>query len=311
MAERKPTVAVIGAGKMGLPLACVIAGNGARVIACDASRRVVDAINAGAPLVDEPGVPQRVAELVAAGRLSATTDTVAGVAESEVVIVIVPVLLTPEREADTSIIEAVSAQVAEGMRPGTLVSYETTLPIGTTRQLAGVLERGGLKAGEDFDLAFSPERVKSRSVLQTLSVTPKVVGGVTPASAERAASFYGAYLGAPVINVGTLEAAEMVKLAGMIYRDANIALANGLAGYCEAAGLDVLDVIEAANTNGEAHLLRPGIGVGGHCTPVYPYFAIHDARRRGWPLRVVEAARSSTRNSRPTASPCSSARSAP
>jgi nucleotide sugar dehydrogenase len=291
MPERKTAVAVIGAGKMGLPLACVIAGNGACVIACDANPRVVDAINRGAPLLNEPGVAEGVRALVAEGRLRASTDTVAAVAQSDVVIVIVPVLLTQEREADTSIIESVSAQIAQGMRAGTMVSYETTLPIGGTRRLAPLLERGGLKAGEGFDLVFSPERVKSRSVLQTLSRTPKVVGGSTPAAAERAARFYGEYLGAPVINVGTLEAAEMVKLAGMIYRDANIALANELACYCEADGLDAFDIIRAANTDGEAALLQPGIGVGGHCTPVYPYFAIHDARRRGMPLRMVEEGR--------------------
>ena len=291
MAEQKATVAVIGAGKMGLPLACAIAGNGATVTACDSSPRVVDAINGGKAQLDEPGVADVVAALVRERRLRATVDTAAAVAQSQVVIVIVPVLLTSAREADTSIIESVSAQIAEGMRAGTMVSYETTLPIGGTRRLLPILERGGLKAGEGFDLVFSPERVKSRLVLQGLARTPKVVGGFTPAAAERAARFYSEYLGAPVINVGTLEAAEMVKLAGMIYRDANIALANELAGYCEEVGLDVLDVIRAANTDGEANLLQPGIGVGGHCTPVYPYFAIHDARRRQAPLRLVEAGR--------------------
>ena len=291
MAEQKANVAVIGAGKMGLPLACAIAGNGATVTACDANPRVVEAINTGKPQMEEPGVADAVASLVRDGRLRATTDTAAAVAQSEVVIVIVPVLLTALREADTSIIEAVSAQIAQGMRPGTMVSYETTLPIGGTRRLLPILERGGLAAGKDFDLVFSPERVKSRSVLQGLGRTPKVVGGFTPAAAERAARFYSRYLGAPVINVGTLEAAEMVKLAGMMYRDANIALANELAGYCEDVGLDALDVVRAANTDGEANLLQPGIGVGGHCTPVYPYFAIHDARRRGAPLRMVEAGR--------------------
>jgi nucleotide sugar dehydrogenase len=114
---------------------------------------------------------------------------------------------------------------------------------------------------------------------------------VSPSSAERAAAFYEEYLGAPIINVGSLEAAEMVKLAGMAYRDVNIALANELARYAEAVGVDLNLLIDAINTNREAHVLLPGIGVGGHCTPVYPYFLIRDADRRGAPVRLPEMAR--------------------
>src|SRR5262249_26575546 len=156
----------------------------------------------------------------------ATTETADAVATSEVVVVIVPAVLTPERDVDTSVLEAATREIARGLRPGTLVSYETTMPVGGTRRfLLPALEESGLTAGEQFDLPFSPERVKSQQLLDHLTRNPKVVGGLTPAAAERAAAFYRTYLGAPVVNVGSLEAAEMVKLAGMVYRDVNIALA--------------------------------------------------------------------------------------
>jgi nucleotide sugar dehydrogenase len=122
-------------------------------------------------------------------------------------------------------------------------------------------------------------------------MTPKAVGGFDDASRERAVDLYRKYLGAPVDDVGTLEAAEMTKLMGMLYRDVNIALANELAGFCEVAGVDFSLVRAAANKDGEANLLLPGIGVGGHCTPVYPYFLTRESRRLGLTQRISEAAR--------------------
>jgi nucleotide sugar dehydrogenase len=116
-------------------------------------------------------------------------------------------------------------------------------------------------------------------VLEHLTRIPKIVGGVCLRSAERAGRFYGEFLGAPIINVNTLEAAEFAKLAGMIYRDVNIALANELSAYAEATGIDFHSTRAASNTDGEAHLLVPGIGVGGHCTPIYPNFVLRDAER--------------------------------
>src|SRR5262249_47063783 len=154
---------------------------------------------------------------------------------SDVVIVIVPALLTPDRHVDLSILESVSRQISSGMHKGLLVSYETTVPIGATRNsLKPLLESSGSHAREDFFLAFSPERVKSQLALAHLKETPKVVGGVNSESAARAEAFYAKYLAAPILNVETLEAAEMVKLAGMIYRDVNIALANELTRYASA-----------------------------------------------------------------------------
>jgi nucleotide sugar dehydrogenase len=285
-------VAVIGAGKMGLPLACQFAASGASVIACDTSEAVVEAINAGRMPFEEPGVGDLLRAARQAGTIAATTSTADGVRGCDVVVVIVPVTLTPEQTADLKIIDEVTAKIATVLAPGMMVSYETTLPVGTTRNhLAPILESSGLNAGVDFDLVFSPERVKSQLVLRHLRNVPKIVGGVCPLSARRGEEFYGRYLGARVVNIGTLEAAEFAKLAGMIYRDVNIALANELAGYAEQVGLDFGTVVRAANTDGEAYLLSPGIGVGGHCTPVYPYFALNDARAKGTPMTLTAAAR--------------------
>jgi nucleotide sugar dehydrogenase len=285
-------VVVVGAGKMGLPLACQLASRGATVVACDTDPALVAAINKASCPIDEPGVPELLAAAVGAGRLCATTDTAAAARSADAVVVIVPAYLTDDRRADLSVLETVSRQIAPALRRGALVSYETTVPVGTTRQrLRPLLEGGGLRAGSDFALVFSPERVKSGHVLQHLTRTPKVVGGIDASSAARGAAFYETFLGAPVVDVGSLEAAELVKLAGMVYRDVNIALANELARFAEVSGVDLEPVIAAANTDGEAQLLRPGVGVGGHCTPVYPYFLTWDAEARGVPATLAERAR--------------------
>jgi nucleotide sugar dehydrogenase len=285
-------VSIIGVGKMGLPLAVWMASRGASVRACDINERVVESINGGTPDIDEPGVRELLLEALAADRIRATTDTSAAVAESDVVIVITPAVLTGDNEADLSNLQAASRDIAAGLRPGTLVVYETTVPVGTTRRvLVPILETSGLTLGDGLAVAYSPERVKSRLVMRHLQETPKIIGGFDEASAARASAFYAEYFGAPIIDVHTPEAAEFVKLAGMIHRDVNIALANQLAGYAEAAGFDSAAVFDAANTDGESALLAPGIGVGGHCTPVYPYFLIHDADRRDVDVSLVATAR--------------------
>ncbi len=284
-------VTVVGGGKMGLPLACVFASRGATVTVCDVDSTKVANINAGVCPFEEPGVDELLADGVKKGVLTATTDTASAIRKSEVVVVIVPVMLSDAREADLTLIDQVAEIASTSLKPGSMISFETTLPVGGTRRLGGIIDKGGLRAGVDYDLVFSPERVKSLYVLANLFKNPKIVGGITPESAARGEEFYSRYLGAPVINVGSLEAAELVKLAGMIYRDVNIALANELALFAERMGLDFEPIRAAANTDGESNLLLPGIGVGGHCTPVYPYFLINEARTRGIPVELAELGR--------------------
>ena len=181
-------------------------------------------------------------------------------------------------------IDTATRAIADGLQPGTLVSYETTLPVGTTRERFGpMLTAGsGLRAGSDFALVFSPERVFSGRVFADLRRYPKLVGGVDRASAERGVEFYRAVLEFDerpdlprpngVWDLGSTEAAEMAKLVETTYRDVNIALANQFATFAEANGVDVSAVIEASNSQPFSHMHRPGIAVGGHCIPVYPRF---------------------------------------
>jgi len=286
-------ITVVGGGRMGLPLACVFGEHGASVTVCDINPQLVSAIDAGDCPYDEPGLPELMATLKKAGRLNATIDTAKASSASDAIVVIVPALLTPDREIDFTILQQASAQIGKGLRRGALVVYETTVSVGGTRRsLIPVLENhSGLKAGQDFQVAYSPERVKANFVLDRLETTPKVVGGLDALSRAKAAALYREYLGAPVDDVGTIEAAEMTKLLGMLYRDVNIALANELAAFCEVAGVDLERVRAAANSDGEANLLSAGIGVGGHCTPVYPYFLTRESRRLGMTQRISEAAR--------------------
>jgi len=286
-------ITVVGGGRMGLPLACMFGKHGASVTVSDINQALVNAIQSGVCPYEEPGLPELIDDLHKAGRLSATTNTRKAASESDVIVVIVPAHLTSDRDINFSILQAASEEIGKGLQPGALVVYETTVAVGGTRRcLIPCLEQNsGLKAGADFHVAYSPERVKANHVLARLETTPKVVGGLDAESCAKAAAFYRQYLGAPVDDVGTIEAAEMAKLLGMLYRDVNIALANEFAAFCELSGVDFERVRQAANTDGEANLLMPGIGVGGHCVPVYPYFLTRESRRLGLPQRISEAAR--------------------
>ena len=270
-------IAVVGLGHIGLPLAVQYAGRGHDVVGCDVDERIVAAINSGAsPHDDEPALVERVPDLVRSGRLRATTDDAEGVQGAEVVVVIVPVAVDERREVDFGAIDAATREIARGLQPGTLVVYETTLPVGTTRDRFGpMLEAGsGLALGRDLFLAFSPERVLVGRVLLDLRRYPKVVGGVNEESTERAVRFYRDVLdeGTEVRAVTNAETAEMTKLAETTYRDVNIALANEYARYAAKRGIDVGEVIDAANSQPYSHIHAPGVGVGGHCIPVYPHF---------------------------------------
>jgi nucleotide sugar dehydrogenase len=271
-------VAVVGLGKIGLPLAIQYVQHGRRVIGCDISPQVVEGINAGRCHVhEEAGLEEMVAEAVAQGQLSATQDTTAAVRQAGVVVVIVPVIVNPDHDVDFRTLDSATQAVGAGLTAGTLVIYETTLPTGTTSgRLRSILEEtSGLKAGQDFFLAYSPERVSSGHIFRDLATYPKVVGGLNDASRDAASAFYRSVLDADVITMASTDEAEFVKLVETTYRDVNIALANEFARYADAHGLDVLSAIAAANTQPYSHVHTPGVGVGGHCIPVYPYFLLH------------------------------------
>ncbi len=271
-------IAVVGLGHIGLPLAVQYASRGHDVLGIDIDQRIVDALNGGeSPHRDEQALIDRVPELVSAGRLRAATwADASALRDVEAVVVIVPVVVDAEREIDFRPIDAATRDLAAGIGPGTLVIYETTLPVGTTRDRFGpVLASGsGLELDRDLFLAFSPERVLVGRVFTDLRRYPKVVGGTSEASTARAVEFYRSVLdeGTEVMAVANAETAEMTKLAETTYRDVNIAYANELALYAARRGIDVTEVIAAANSQPYSHIHAPGVGVGGHCIPVYPHF---------------------------------------
>lgn len=276
---------VVGLGKIGLPLAVQAAGRGMSVLGADVDPHVVSLVTEGRPpFPGEPDLDRLLADAVASGALSATTDTTSAVAACDTVVVVVPLYVRDDGAPDFVAMDAATAAVAGGLRPGTLVVYETTLPVGTTRgRFVPALQAGsGLELGAGLSVAFSPERVSSGRVFADLRRYPKLIGGVDAASATRAREFYEALLQFDdrpdldrpngVWDLGTCEAAEFAKLAETTYRDVNIGLANQFALFAERSGIDIDIVIEACNSQPFSHLHRPGIAVGGHCIPVYPRF---------------------------------------
>lgn len=276
-------IAVVALGKIGLPLAVHFAGMGHQVIGADVNEKTVDLVASGRePFPGEVGLGERLSAVVASGNLLATTDTAAAVAASEAVVLVVPLFVDAEGMPDFEWMDSATREVARGLQPGTLVSYETTLPVGTTRKRFGpMLEEGsGLELGDGFTLVFSPERVFTGRVFADLRRYPKLVGGVDEASGVRGVEFYRSVLEFEdrddlprpngVWDLGSAEAAEMAKLAETTYRDVNIGLANQFARFAAANGIDVYQVIDACNSQPFSHIHQPGIAVGGHCIPIYP-----------------------------------------
>jgi nucleotide sugar dehydrogenase len=267
---------VVALGKIGLPLAAKIAMAGHQVVGCDADPRVVELVNAGRePFPGETGLADALRELAVAERLRATTETSAAVsAGADLVVAVPPLIVDPDANPDFTILDSVVSDIGRGLTPGTVVSIETTIPVGTTRARVSprLAELSGLRAEEDFFCVHSPERVYSGRIFADLETYPKLIGGLSEAGERRAAELYASFLGAEVRCLGSAEAAELTKLAETTYRDVNIALVNEFARYADRHGIDIGLVIEAANSQPFSHLHQPGVAVGGHCIPVYPRF---------------------------------------
>jgi UDP-N-acetyl-D-mannosaminuronic acid dehydrogenase len=268
-------VAVYGLGKMGVPLAGVYAEVTGNTIGVDVDPDVVEQINGGtSPIQREPGLEALVAETVEDGGLWATTDGDAAAEAARVHVVMVPTLLTSNKEPDLSILEEVVSTIATGLAQGDVVIIESTVPPRTTvdRVLPTLLEESDLDADE-FGVAACPERTVSGQALADIRGThPKIVGGVDEESTRVATLIYGEITDNDVLTTTDAATAEAVKVFEGVYRDANIAIANQLALYAEEMDIDVNEGIEVANTQPFCDLHDPGPGVGGHCIPVYPYF---------------------------------------
>ncbi len=276
-------IAVVALGKIGLPLAVQFADKGHDVVGVDVNQALVDVVNAGKePFPGEAHLAEKIAENTSAGRLRATTDYGDAIPGAEAVVLVVPLFVDGEGIPDFGWMDSATRSLGEHLSPGTLVSYETTLPVGTTRtRWKPLLEKvSGLTEGSDFHLVFSPERVLTGRVFADLRKYPKLVGGLSDEGTRRAIEFYEQVLdfderpdlerGNGVWDLGSAEASEMAKLAETTYRDVNIGLANQFARFAGANGIDVRQVIDASNSQPYSHIHQPGIAVGGHCIPVYP-----------------------------------------
>lgn len=270
-------LAVVGLGRVGTPLAVLAAVRGLNVVGLDIDGNRVDVLNAGDdPFGDEADFAKMLERALAGGRLTATTNAKKAIAEARAVIVAVPLWLADDHEPDFRFLDTAVETIASEVTPGTVVIFETTQPVGTTerRHTPHLTDVSGLDLGRDLFVAFSPERIKVGHVFRDLDRYPKIVGGVDDASTEQAADLYRSFL-PEVWTVRNSKTAEFVKLAETAYRDLNIALAHELGDAADRSGVDFSAVRRAANSQPESDLHLPGIGVGGHCIPVYPYLFMH------------------------------------
>ncbi|WP_370950322.1 nucleotide sugar dehydrogenase [Amycolatopsis sp. cg5] len=280
---------MVGVGYVGLPLAVAAHAAGLSVAGYDISATVVRRLNSGDP--GGPDVPgQRLRQMLDDG-FTVTTDP-AVLASADTIVICVPTGLSQDGTPDLGPVRSAAAAVAGQLRPGTLVVLESTSFPGTTDEVVRpILERGGLVAGEDFALGYSPERVDPGNRRFGVRNTPKIVSGHTSLCAKYCATFYSRLVDSVVVAKGTREA-ELAKLLENTYRYVNIALVNEITRYCNRVGVDVWDVLHCAATKPFGfEAFAPGAGVGGHCIPVDPRYLLHSADRAGFDLTVVRAAR--------------------
>jgi UDP-N-acetyl-D-glucosamine dehydrogenase len=279
------SVGIIGLGYVGLPLAVAFAQEGCDVVAVDVDARKIEAIEAGESYIED--VPSVLLQEVSE-RIHATTRY-ARLVRTDAVLMCVPTPLTANREPDLQPLIDSTRALAEVLQADQLVVLESTTYPGTTRErVAPLLEESGLIAGQDFHLAFSPERVDPGRTDFTLRNTPKVVGGLTEACAERAEAIYGLVCD-NLVRVSSAEAAELTKLLENIFRSVNIALVNELAMLTDRMGIDIWEVVDAAATKPYGFMrFEPGPGMGGHCLPVDPFYLSWRAREFDMATEFIE-----------------------
>jgi len=278
-------IAVIGMGKIGLPLAVQYAKKGNSVTGVDINSKTIELINQGLePFPEEAYLGEYLKDVVSTQMLRATLDYSEAIKPADVIVVVVPLFVNEKAEPDFVEMDKATELIGANIKKGSLICYETTLPIGTTRtRFVPLLEKNsGMKVGIDFHVVFSPERVFTGRIFEDLRKYPKIVGGVTQTCAGKGVNFYSKVLDFDVRDdlakpngvweVESTESAEFVKLAETTYRDVNIALANQFAIYADKIKVNIYEIIESANSQYFSHIHQPGISVGGHCIPVYPQF---------------------------------------
>ncbi|SFX23624.1 UDP-N-acetyl-D-glucosamine dehydrogenase [Thermoactinomyces sp. DSM 45891] len=286
--SRSAVIGVVGLGYVGLPLAVEKAKAGFRVIGFDVLQHRVDEVNRGINYIGDV-VDEELKELVASGKIMATTDY-SKIAEVDAVAICVPTPLDKYQQPDVSYVESSSKDIAKYLHPGMLVVLESTTYPGTTEEVVGpILEATGQKIGQDFYLAYSPERVDPGNKIFNTKNTPKVVGGVTADCTKVAAAMYRAVLEGEVHEVSSPKVAEMEKIFENTFRNINIGLANEMAILCHKMGIDIWEVIDAAKTKPYGFMaFYPGPGLGGHCIPIDPFYLTWKAREYNYHTRLIE-----------------------
>lgn len=287
--KKEATLGVVGLGYVGLPLAVEKAKAGFHVLGFDIQKEKVDMVNAGHNYIGDV-VNEDLEAIVKAGLLAATTNF-AAVAQCDCVCIAVPTPLDKHQQPDISYVQSSTESIVPFMHKDMLVVLESTTYPGTTEELMKpILEHSGLKCGEDFYLAFSPERVDPGNLIYNTKNTPKVVGGITHECTDIAATMYEMVLEAPVHRVSSPAIAEMEKILENTYRNINIGLVNELARLCHEMGISIWEVIDAAKTKPYGfQAFYPGPGLGGHCIPLDPYYLSWKAREYGFHTSMIEA----------------------
>lgn len=290
--QRKAKIAVVGLGRVGLPIAAIFANVGYKVTGVDLKKEIVDAISSVKVYIKEPGLEIVIKKVLASGKFKATTNAAKAVREADIVIICVQTPITGRRKPNLTYLQRACKDVAEGLPKGKLIIVESTVPPQTMRNLVTkVIEKtSSLKSGKDFWLVYSPERITSGRVLQELTESPRIIGAYNAESAEVAVELLRTVTKGKIL-ITDLETAEVAKLAENAFRDTNIAFANELALICEHLGVDVMRVIKAANTHPRVNIHRPGCGVGGPCLTKDPYLLLHPAKKEGFNSGLIRASR--------------------
>jgi len=293
IADRTASVCIIGLGYVGLPLAVASAEAGFSVVGVDVDKGKVDMVNKGVSYVEDPYVKEHLSTLVSAGKIRATAKHSEALPSADVVIVCVPTPLDARENPDLSYLRTTARIIAQHLTNYKLVIVESTSFPGTTEELIlPILERSGKKAGEDFALVYSPERIDYGNSQFGMTKIPKVVGGLNAESTKLGATFYSAILQARIVSVSGPSVAEATKMLENVFRYVNIALVNELAELHEQLGVDLMEAIDAAATKPFGFMAHyPGPGVGGHCIPKDPFYLVYKAKKVGFNLRLVQASK--------------------
>jgi nucleotide sugar dehydrogenase len=290
--EKKAKICIVGLGYVGLPTAIFFAENDFDVIGVGIDPKKLDMINQGISPLGELGLDERLEKVVKKGKLVATLDLPEATRQSDIILLIVPTPVTKSKDPDLSHVMDAGKKVSRGLEKGKLVVLESTVYPGVTEEvLQPILEESGLKAGEDFGLAYCPERYNPGDDDHSIEKVARVVGGITPEWAEITRKLYQFIIEEDIKVLRNIKTSEAAKVIENTQRDLNIALVNELAMIFEKIGIDVMEVIEGASTKWNFNVYYPGGGVGGHCLPVDPYYLVKKAKELGYHSKVIAAGR--------------------